>query len=722
MSFYSTDSSVSQIRSDEKVVRTSSLQVVTKKLLDSECGTSTTSTLSTDPMRIEPSKVCFEAVEPGVRYVMNISVVNKTKAAQRIRFLPPKTGNFSINYIPAGAVAPGLDVRAEVECQVADDATEFFISDAITVIMGQHRVDIPLLAQKPCADVVFNSFLNFGLLPEKQTASSTVEFENKGDVAAQVVFEKNSNSKLMLDAAAVKIEPHSKFSLTVKCDCKTLGPIRELITVNLPGIAENMILDVSAQVIAHTLSLLSARDNSLLELVDFGALFYGQTQQVEAILVNNGPQQVNFTVNFPDEEADSSGLEKQMCISPMDGTLNPFTQLPVTLHFNPVAPEPGKGFASQFIGELSETVPVTTKALIDAHDMDDDQKVHLMLNGSVVMPTFKLSPTNLRFGSCPVNDRREIIMTLQNTSPIPLKFNFTKGAQYNFTPSAGSVDANQSKSIIASFLPSQLGEIKKVSKMLIENGLRSVDVRIMGESTPSGLKKKVVGGTVKVQADFKPSYKFVDPAEVKRGNAEGLEGPEGRAGDKFRRPAPWDSQDFVSSTSWDEVYDSTNPNVSGGPPQSVSNDPVTFSLQELQRRAQHKSTYNDYLQTSHLKRGEQRQRAKKKALTAKGRSDRDDPDGVDMGMERGLGDDPMLKIPLADEPLWLANRGEKGERPSFQFDEDRMIGKKAKEGPSTQAEMRECSTELNSESIRKVTASHKVNGDPCLCCWIILCV
>jgi hypothetical protein len=169
----------------------------------------------------------------------------------------------------------------------------------------------------------------------------------------------------------------------------------------------------------------------------------------------------------------------------------------------------------------------------------------------------------------------------------------------------------------------------------------------------------------------------------------------------------------VSSTSWDEVYDSTNPSVNAGPPQSVSNDPVTFSLQELQRRAQHKNKYNEYLQTSHTKRGEQQHNTKKKMMTAKGRSDRNDPEGVDMGMERGLNDDPLLKIPVADEPLWLVNRGDKGERPSFQFDEDRMIGKKAKEGPSTQAEMRECSTELNSESIRKITASHKVT----LCCF-----
>ena len=706
MSQYSFDSSLSENGlTDNKMTKTSSLQEATNKLLESSCGKST-ALCTADPMRIEPAKVFFESVEPGIRYVMNISVVNKTKVAQRIRFLPPKTGNFAVNYIPAGAVAPGLDVRAEVECQVADNASEFFVSDVVTVVMGQNKVDIPLLAQKPCSDVVFNSFLNFGLIPEKQMASSVVLFENRGEVAANVIFRKDVTSKFILDSSTAVIEPHNSFALTIKCDCKTLGPAREMIKVDIPGVSENMFLDVSAQVVAHTLSLLTAQDNKLLELADFGTMFYGQAKTIEAILVNNGPQQVNFTVNFPDDESDSSGLEKQMSVTPMDGTLNPFTQLPVTLHFKPSAPEPGKGFASQYIGELSEVVPVTNKVVMDAHDMDDDQKVHLVMNANVVMPTFELSPTNLRFGICPVNDRRDILMTLRNTSPISLKFRFTKGAQFSFTPQTGNVDADQSVSIIASFLPGQLGNIKKLSKLLIEEGLRSAEVRIMGECIPSTSKKKVIGGTARVQGDFKPTYKFVDPAEVKKDAAKVNRLEEG--GDKFRREAPWDSKHFVSSTSWDEVYDSTNPSMAGGPPQSVSNDPVTFSLQELQRRAQHKNMYNEYVRTCHTKRQDQQQIKIKKVLAAKGRSDSSDPDGVDMGMERGLDDDPGLKIPVADEPLWLANRGDKGERPSFQIDEDRMIGKKAKEGPSTQAEIRECSAELNSEALRKISASHKV--------------
>ena len=656
-------------------------------------------------MRVDPPVVCFEGVEEGVRYVMNISVCNKTNCAHRIRFLPPSSGSFAVNYIPSGAVAPGLDVRAEVECQV--EGSEVFVPDYITVVMGPHKKVIPLLARKPCADVVFDPLLNFGLLPEKQVAASSVVFENRGQVAAHVIFKKEHDSKLTLDATSAKIEPKQKFTLNVKCDCKSLGLIRELVRVDVPGVAENMILDVSAQVVQHTLSLLSAQDKSLLEHVEFGAMFYGQSKSVEAILVNNGPQQVNFTITFPDEDSEGGGPEKYISISPMDGTLNPFTQLPVTVKFNPLAPAPGKGFSSQYIGELSEASQIMTKAIVDAHDMNDDQKVHLVLSASIVMPTFKLSPSVLRFGTCPVHDRRDILVELQNTSPSAFKFSFTKGAQYSFTPLAGSVEPNESKSIVASFLPTQLGDTKKVSKLMIEDGLRSAEVRIIGEAVASKLKKRVVGGTSRLPSDFKPSYKFVDPAEVKEKAALRSSGLEG-ADDKFQREAPWESQEFVSSTSWDEVYESTSQSVNTGPPLSINNDPVTYSLQELQRRAQHKNKYNEYLRSCHSKRAEREAAAQKKMMTTRGRSDRSDPSGVDMGMERGLDEDPRLKVPIADEPLWLANRGEKGERPNMQFDEDRLIGKKAKEGPTTQAEIRECSAELTTESIRKISASHKV--------------
>jgi hypothetical protein len=80
-----------------------------------------------------------------------------------------------------------------------------------------------------------------------------------------------------------------------------------------------------------------------------------------------------------------------------------------------------------------------------------------------------------------------------------------------------------------------------------------------------------------------------------------------------------------------------------------------------------------------------------------------------MGMERGL-EEPAMKVPLAGEPLWLANRvGDSGGgRSRIPLDENRLIMKKYPSVPSTQAEMRDCATELSMDEQALVSSSHKI--------------
>lgn len=50
---------------------------------------------------------------------------NVSGETRRIRLVPPRTPVFSLNYEPVGGLAPGLDVRAEVEFQMpTEDETE----------------------------------------------------------------------------------------------------------------------------------------------------------------------------------------------------------------------------------------------------------------------------------------------------------------------------------------------------------------------------------------------------------------------------------------------------------------------------------------------------------------------------------------------------------------------------------------------------------------------
>lgn len=70
-------------------------------------------------------QVAFEDVRAGLLFVLTFAVQNISAETRRIRIIPPRTPVFSLNYEPVAGLAPGLDVRAEVEFQLpAEDETE----------------------------------------------------------------------------------------------------------------------------------------------------------------------------------------------------------------------------------------------------------------------------------------------------------------------------------------------------------------------------------------------------------------------------------------------------------------------------------------------------------------------------------------------------------------------------------------------------------------------
>lgn len=69
----------------------------------------------------ERPQVFFEDVRAGLLFVLTFSVQNTCTEMRRISVTPPRTPVFSLNYEPVGGLAPGLDVRAEVEFQLPDE-------------------------------------------------------------------------------------------------------------------------------------------------------------------------------------------------------------------------------------------------------------------------------------------------------------------------------------------------------------------------------------------------------------------------------------------------------------------------------------------------------------------------------------------------------------------------------------------------------------------------
>lgn len=104
-------------------------------------------------VRVFPAVAEFINIEPNVTHVLTVTVVNRTDRVRRIRCKPPGTREFTLHQIPSVAVAPGLEISADLEffTEVEGD-----FLDEIIVMCEDDRIAVPIVARAPRAELVFD--------------------------------------------------------------------------------------------------------------------------------------------------------------------------------------------------------------------------------------------------------------------------------------------------------------------------------------------------------------------------------------------------------------------------------------------------------------------------------------------------------------------------------------------------------------------------------------
>lgn len=691
-------------------------------------------------IKVEPSKIHFESAQPGNLYVMSISVRNMTTIAQRIRLVAPKSGIFALNYIPSGAIAPGLDLRAEIECLIPKELGDSIFTDKIIAVIGDEKIDVPIIAVKPHAEVKFEQSFILGNILLNQSIIKEIPFENTSDIDGTVKLSVPKGAAIRISHTKFDLKPRghpdSRQVLRVTLDAKETGLVREMIKVSVVGALTDSRIDFSAQVIEQALTVLTVNQKGLLELAQFGKLFFGEAKTMDALLTNSGPLPLGFSMKYDDEDesgnSQSETLEnyhKSLTISPMDGIVKPFSSIPLKITFSPKQYIPEKGFVQQ-LTESDEFSVISRTVKIDC--LDSNQSISLPLEGTAFVPSLSVSPNLLRFGECPVNDRRDIIMNVKNNTKLPMKYEFPNVATFKFEPRCGKLLPNESISVIASFLPPQLGVFKTTVRVSFCGNLKTVDLMVQGESNSVGPKKILVGGTDKLPIDFTAKHKFVNTEELTTALAEKKKEKDlkkmelentvrnimlqsSKSNFVLSNEIKPLTQDMLDAPELPSIIDASKErdDIYGTDQIIQKKKTMEDELNEMimKHHKEHNKYYNNFLQESFTRREVMKLVKQKQKMMERGAVDFTDPFGINMGMERGL-EEPQLKAPKANEPLWMigAGAGEggatKGRLPT---DENRLIQKKYSSQPATQAEMRDCSTELTIEALKQVTSSHKVS-------------
>lgn len=209
----------------------------------------------------------------------------------------------------------------------------------------------------------------------------------------------------------------------ISYDPKETGVRAEVIQVFVSGGSSKYgTIDVVAEVVHPKLTLLGSNREGILDSVDFGSIFFGESKTITGILVNNGPKSMSYSVSYADEDQKSSSLQgqgqiqtqindteslfKSLSIFPKENTIKPYSEAIVNIIFTPKAEKLKHGFEKQFIQDVKEAKLIYRKVFIDCPEID--QRIFLTIQGAANVPLVTVSPAVMRFGVCPVYDRRDI--------------------------------------------------------------------------------------------------------------------------------------------------------------------------------------------------------------------------------------------------------------------------------------------------------------------------
>mmetsp|Transcript_76352 Transcript_76352/g.221693 ORF Transcript_76352/g.221693 Transcript_76352/m.221693 type:complete len:2886 (+) Transcript_76352:129-8786(+) len=658
-------------------------------------------------LSVEPKTIEFHDIEVNMRYIQTLTVKNLSPFVRRIRCDPPATDAFSLrNHKNETAIAPGMPITIDIEFLTRKSGD---YQDKLVIKAEDFKFEVPLTAIAPCADISFDPRVDFGTVTTKRTHQREVTFRNDGS--------EPGSFEILQPARILKVTPQSGRlrsgeSQRVKVELTAEQPtsLHESIEVKMEGLSSLVLpsrnIDVHGKIQDQALCLYL--DGQTVESLDFGSLYHGQEKVISAMLANNGPTACSFSAQVV-EDGDGADLkgtlasspaetvaksEQPLTVAPFTGQVPPFGRIPLTFRFSPAKHVEDRGFICNREPEKKVT-KYEYSGKIESEELSLTLPIQLV--GKALRPALQVSPDMLQFGHCKVNHRRDIVLRITNRQEaMPLDFEIPRVPHMTINPAKGKLAPRQNMNIVVSFMPKALGKFNQDLVIKYCNNLYDHVMRCYGEAPVIGEKPIPVKGLERTGRDFDPEHVYVNQENLT------LAPPRTRNLQSLTKIMKTDlSRNETSSAALDSIMlDLPEPT------------PYSLSPSAMQAHVRNKQRYNAHLKQTRVQRKVMEQRGGQPPAPV----DIFFEDDVNMGMKPGSG----LKSPryavdeIKPEKLHLQRaldddsgaRGVTGQ--TYKHDESKLIKKKFKAGPTTQAEVRDCSAALENWQLSLISVGPRV--------------
>ncbi|KAF0745589.1 hypothetical protein Ae201684_000044 [Aphanomyces euteiches] len=665
-------------------------------------------------------------------YLVALTVQNTSRQTVRYRLTVPSSKYFrvlvdnqdlGIVANPTRSLSPGLSSKFDVAFlfESADDVPPDLHDKILILAENSPPIEIPLVAKQPSPHLEFESLIDLGMVVLSNHAAKYVNVRNTGSKECSFHIDVDSGLTCTITPKDGTIPALCETKLKVDFNALEMGTFRAIATIQTTH-EKQYLLDISAVVVEHNIELVfpaaDGMEHEPVKSLAFGALYNGETRRLETVLRNNGPHPVGYQTGIsltgrpfrlgddfisPEDDGEYEEKKKELTVTPAEGKIPPYSSTVLTFVYKPNMSNPAKpslrrrpSYSNNKQQSEKET-SITLKAFASIECSDISQNIAIEISGTAVMPQVTVSPSTFDFGECASGARVDMIMNIKNEATLPVKFSFNKIAQFASHPLKGRLDVLQSQNVVVSFVPAQLGRFQNALQLDVQDGSLIIPVHVKGAATTLGEKKELVGGPDALPNDFRPRFNFVSVDDIKSHK----KAPKS----SYQRVPPYEIA--AREGKYDKAQLSSIENYLTGTAavdeyefQGTNNTHLTYCVNELAERAHHRETYNQMLSQYRHDRLLKQQKTNQEA-----------PNPVNIGMtpQGGIAA-PELSLPIADEPLWmqssLRNRRDSGTS-SLGFDENKIIKKKFKPQPMTQAEVKDCATTLTSDQLKQVFAGPK---------------
>jgi hypothetical protein len=657
-------------------------------------------------LQVEPLDVVFKDIEESVQYIQVVTIRNLGSTVRRIRWVPPKTSEFAFEGELKTAIAPGLCVQVEVKFLTRTPAD---YTDRFEIVTEDFRYEVPLTAQAPCADLQYEPAIEYGSVITGRPHHQEITICNIGSRPGGFHLS-CLNSIIRFVPPEATVAAGAELKVRVDVNSETAESVNELLVIKTTGEStlrpRERNINLYATIVKESLHLLL--DGHETSSVDFGKVYHGRTRTIFGRLVNDGPLAVPFQSIHQrgDDEVDQptatltspadsvKSMETPLQIAPFAGSVPAFGELAVELTFSPALFDERTGYMCTRQPE-AHALPFEAAYNLECDELG--QSIVLRMKGIAIRPALRMKPDVLYFGECPVNERRDIVVSLHNSHRLAsLDWNIPRVPHMHVEPSSGNLAPQQRQDVIVTYLPKQLGHFEAQLQLQHCHQLYSLPLSCFGEAPVIAEKQLTAKGLEKTGRDFEPVYQYVTPNSMQLGiphrrNLQKLT--------KIMKSSLW--EDSNASLALDSIMlDLPNPT------------PYSLSPSAMQDHVRNKQKYNLMLR---------QQRFRRKQLEKFGTEGPPPVDifcegDVDRGMKPGQGlRSPRLQVDeIPVDKLWLqrpvddesATRGVTGIR--FIHDENRFVKKKFKSAPTTQAEVHDASAKLEIWQLQLISTGPKI--------------